>query len=111
MPEVYDTAIASHSSRGPVSTSSGSCAASKASYSKLPTRSPAPLYSLSQTSMTTGSRPCSSRNRRSACAMVGANSRSVMTTADSQWFICQASSGASSRVLSVFSTAFNAGTA
>ena len=43
--------------------------------------------------------------------MTGANSRSVISTWASQWFICQASSGASSRVFSVFSTAFRAGTA
>ena len=43
--------------------------------------------------------------------MTGANSRSVITTCASQWFICQASSGASSRVFSVLSTAFSAGTA
>ena len=61
--------------------------------------------------MTIGLRPCVSRSRRKASAICGANSRSVISTSTSQWSICQASSGASSRVFSVFSTAFSAGTA
>ncbi len=104
-------AIASHSSRGPSSRGSGSCAASSASYSKAPSRSPGPVNSLSQTSTTTGARPYSSRRIRSASLIVGASSRSLSSTAASQWFICQAISAASSRVLRVLSTAFSAGTA
>lgn len=46
-----------------------------ASYSWAPSRSPAPVYSLSQTSTTTGTRPCSALSRRSASAITGANSR------------------------------------
>jgi hypothetical protein len=69
------------------------------------------VYSLSHTSITVMLRPCCSRNSRSAWATVGANSRSVSSTLASQWFICQASKGASSRVFSVFSTAPSAGTA
>ena len=69
------------------------------------------LLPLSQTSITTGARPCASRRMRSAAPIVGASSRSVMTTAASQWLSCQAMSAASRRVLSVFSTAFRAGTA
>jgi len=69
------------------------------------------VYSLSHTSMTMTSRPCCSRSRRSAALVVGANSRSVSSTAASQWFICQAMSAASSRVFSVLSTAPSAGTA
>ena len=48
---------------------------------------------------------------RSASPITGANSRSVITTAASQWFICQASSVASSRVFSVLMTALSAGIA
>ena len=76
-----------------------------------PTRSPGPVNSLSQTSMTIGSRPCSDSSKRSASFITGANSLSVISTSASQWFICQASSGASRRVFSVFNTAFTAGTA
>ena len=51
------------------------------------------------------------RRMRSAAPTVGASSRSVISTAHSQWCSCQAISGASSRVLSVLSTALSAGTA
>jgi hypothetical protein len=61
--------------------------------------------------MTTGSRLCSLRSSCSASCMTGANSRSVITTCASQWFICQARSAASRRVFNVFSTALSAGTA
>jgi hypothetical protein len=111
VPDVYETAIASHSSAGPPSAGSGAWAASSASYSCVPSRSPAPVYSLSQTSMTIGRRPCVSARMRSAGPIVGASSRSVIRTSHSQWLSCQAMSAASRRVLSVLRTALRAGTA
>ena len=48
---------------------------------------------------------------RNALLIAGENSVSVISTHASQWFICQASSEASSRVFKVLSTAFSAGTA
>jgi hypothetical protein len=69
------------------------------------------VYSLSSTSITVTVRPCTSRSAASAGPMVAANSRSVISTVASQWCICQASSGASSRVFKVLSTALSAGTA
>ena len=71
-----------------------------------PSRSPGPAYSGSSTSITIGFRSTFS----SAPAIVPENSRSVMSAFASPWFSMNAIASASSRVLSVLSTAPAIGT-
>ena len=92
--------MASHSSGGKVQANSGSPSARKASYSFSPRNVP-PSCSASSTSITSGL----DLHSASAFPTVAENSRSVKSTFASPWSSMKAMASASSRVLSVFTTA------
>ena len=98
--------MAFHSSLGSDQAKAGSPSFRKSSYSFSPRKTPA-SYSASATSITSGCGPVISASAR---LIVDENSRSVNSTLASPWSSWKAIASASSRVLSVFSTAPDIGT-